>query len=344
MAVLGFILGGHWLWLGFVFTLAATIAGDFLFGDEKETPKYGRPQILDVILYSYLPVMAGAAVVFVCTMASGDLFGIGAAVTAFTGYDPLTARMINTGIDYVGAALGFGVLLAIVNTLIAHELTHRTSDPVGLFMGRWFFAMSGGISFEVEQVYGHHHTVGQPYDASLSLRRHSYYDFFATAPIKQIVYAWDVEKKRLAKYGKSVFSIKNHMIQSALRITVVWTIIFLLGGWLAVAVYTLAFWTSKMLLEALGFMFHHGQVRDITQPYTTRHSWNSNKRCSSVVLCNVTRHSEHHDNPDRPFYELSVVKPGAAPMLKYGAITTAFTAFIPPLFFRFFGPQILKWD
>ena len=268
--------------------------------------------------------------------------GIGAAVTAFTGYDPLTARASNSGVDFVGAALGFGVLLAIVNTLLAHELTHRTSDPVGMFMGRWFFAMSGGIPFEVEHVYGHHHTVGQPYDASLSLRRHSYYDFFATAPIKQIVYAWDVEKKRLAKYGKSVFSIKNHMIQSALRITVVWTIVFLLGGWLAVAVYTLAFWTSKMLLEALGFMFHHGQVRDVTQPYTTRHSWNSNKRCSSVVLCNVTRHSEHHDNPDRPFYELSVVKPGEAPMLKYGAITTAFMAFIPPLFFRFFGPQILR--
>lgn len=344
VTVTGFLLGGPWLWLGIGVMVPALIAGDFLLGDEKETPTYSYPWILNLILYSYLPVMIGAVTLFVWTFAPGDLFGIGAATTGLTGYDILGAKAGNTLVDYTGAALGLGLLLATINTLIAHELTHRTWDRVAMFFGRWFFAMSGGVPFEVEHVYGHHTTLGQPYDASLSLRRDSYYKFFATAPLKQLTYAWKVERERLAKHGRSVFSPDNHMLRSGARIAVVWGLIGFLGGGLAVGFYTLAFWTSKMLLEALGFMFHHGQVRDVSEPDGPRHSWNSNKRCSSVVLCNVTRHSEHHEHPNRPFYELAVIKPGEAPLLKYGALTNAFMAFLPPLFFREMGAQILKWD
>jgi fatty acid desaturase len=344
VTVAGFLLGGHWLWLGIAALVPALIAGDFLLGDETETPKYSYPAILNLILYSYLPVMMGAVVLFVWTMAPGDLFGVGAAVASYTGYDALAAKAGNTLGDFTGAALGLGLMLALVNTLNAHELIHRTWDRVAMFFGHWFFAMSGGVPFEIEHVYGHHTTLGQPYDASLSLRRDSYYKFFSTATIKQLVYAWKVERERLAKKGKSVFSPANHMIHCGARIAVVWGIVWLLGGWMAVGFYTLAFWTSKMLLESLGFMFHHGQVRDVSEPDGMRHSWNSNKRLSSVVLCNVTRHSEHHEHPNRPFHELAVVKPGEAPLLKYGAITSAFMAFIPPLFFREMGRQILKWD
>jgi alkane 1-monooxygenase len=309
------------------------VAGDFLLGDEKETATYSYPWILNLILYSYLPVMIGAAVLFVWTMAPGDLFRVGGMVATVTGYDALAAKAGNTPIDYLGAAFGMGLLRATIATLIAHELIHRTWDPVAMFFGRWFSALSGGVPFEVEHVYGHHTTLGLAHDAFLSLRRFSYYDFFATAPWKQLVYAWGVEKDRLAKRGKFTFSPANRMLRSGARIAVVWGAVGLLGGWLAVGFYTAAFWTSKMLLEALGFMFHHGQVRDTDGADGPRHSWNSNTRLSSVVLCNVTRHSEHHEHPNRPFHELAVVEPGVAPVLKYGALTTAFLAFLPPLFF-----------
>ncbi len=342
--LIGFLLGGHWLWLGFVFAIVGAVGGDFLFGEHGEAPKYGYPQILNLIMYSYFPVIVGTALVFVWTMTPGDLFGIGSTVAALTGYDAVAAKAGSETIDFFGAALGLGLMFAIINTIMAHELIHRTWDPVAMFFGRWFFAMSGGIPFEVEHVYGHHHTLGQPNDASLSLRGDSYWTFYSSAPFKQITYAWGVEKKRLAKHGHSVFWIGNKMIRSTLRVGAVWTIVFVLGGWLAVGMYTIAFWMSKMMYEAIGYMFHHGQVCAAGEPDGDRHSWNCNRLMSQVVLFNVSKHSEHHRHPNRPFHELSKVKPGEAPLLKTGCVTNAFVAYFPPLFRRVTGPQILKWD
>lgn len=344
VTVFGFILGGHWLWLGFVFTIVATVGGDFLFGDHGEAPKYSYPQLLNLVLYSYFPVIVGTVVVFIWTIAPGDLFGIGGAVAALTAYDAMTAKAGNELIDFFGGALGLGLMLAIINTIMGHELIHRTWDPVAMFFGRWFFAMSGGIPFETEHVYGHHHTLGQPYDASLSLRGDSYWAFYSTAPFKQILYAWDVETKRLAKHGHGVISTGNKMIRCGLRIGAVWTVVFLLGGWLAVGMYSIAFLMSKMMYEAIGYMFHHGLVLSPGEIYGTRHSWNCNRLCSQVVLFNVSKHSEHHTHPNRPFHELSKVKTGDVPILKTGCVTNAFLAYFPPVFRWLIGPQILKWD
>ena len=344
MAVLGFILGGHWMWLGFVFAIVGGVGGDFLLGDHGDTPKYNHPQILNWIMYSYFPVIVGTILVFIWTMTPGDLLGIGGMVAGVTGYDAVAAKAGNGIFDLVGGALGLGLMFAIINTIMGHELIHRTWDPVGFFFGRWFFAMSGGIPFETEHVYGHHHTLGQPYDASLSLRGDSYWAFYKSAPFKQILYAWEVERKRLAKYEKPVISIGNHMIQSSLRMGVVWTIVFLLGGLLAVGMYTIAFWMSKMMYEAIGYMFHHGQICVAGEPYGTRHSWNCNRLMSQVILFNVNKHSEHHSHPNRPFHELSKVDPDERPVLKTGCVTNAFLAYFPPLYRAVIGPQILAWD
>jgi hypothetical protein len=134
MTVVGFMLGSHWMWLGFFFTIVGAVGGAFVFGENGESPKYTYPQLLNLIMYSYFPVIVGATLVFIWRITPGDLLGIG--------------------------ALGLGLMLVITNAIMAHELIHRTWDPVPMFFGRWFFAMLGGILFEVEHVYGHHETSG----------------------------------------------------------------------------------------------------------------------------------------------------------------------------------------
>jgi fatty acid desaturase len=342
--VLGLVLGGHWMWLGFVFAIVGAVGGDFLLGEHAETPEYKHPQILNFIMYSYFPIIVGAAVVFIWTMVPNDLFGIGAAVASITGYDALAARAGNHFFDLLGGALGLGLMFAIINVIMAHELIHRTWNPISMFFGRWFFATAGGIPFETEHVYGHHTTLGQPHDASLSLRGDSYWAFYSSAPIKQIIYAWGVEKDRLSKHSHSVYWLGNKMIRSTLRVGVVWTIVYLLGGWIAVGMYTVAFWMSKMMYEAIGYQFHHGQVCAPGEPDGDRHSWNCNRLMSQVVLFNVSKHSEHHKHPNRPFHELAKVKPGHSPILKTGCVTNAFLAYFPPIFRRVMGPQVLQWD
>ena len=340
----GYLLGGHWMWFGFFFVIAVAIAGDFLLGEHGEAPEYGHPQLLTLILYSYFPGIIAVILVFLWTLTSGDLLGIGGAVMALTGYDVFAARASATLVDHVGGALALGLMFAIINTIMAHELIHRTWNPISMFFGRWFFAMCGGIPFETEHVYGHHITLGQPHDASLSLRSDSYWKFYSSAPFKQIAYALNVEKERLAKHGHSQFWIGNKMLRSTLRVIAVWTAVWFIGGWYAVGIYTVAFWISKMMYEAIGYQFHHGQVCAPGEPDGDRHSWNCNRLMSQVILFNVSKHSEHHSHPNRPFHELAKIKPGVAPTLRTGCVTNAFLAFFTPVFRRVMGPQILQWD
>ena len=127
VAALGCILGGHWMWLGFVFVILGGLAGDYLLGDHGDAPKYSYAGILTLSMYSYLPVIIAAAVIFIWTMLPGDLFGIGAAVFSMTGYDAIGAKAGNQFVDLLGGALCLGSMFAITNVIMAHELIHRTA-------------------------------------------------------------------------------------------------------------------------------------------------------------------------------------------------------------------------
>ncbi|HIF09289.1 MAG TPA: hypothetical protein EYQ81_05200 [Sneathiellales bacterium] len=107
-------MGGHWLWLGIGAMVPLLITGDFLLGDETKTPSYSHPFILNLILYSYLPVMIVTAFLFVWSMTPGDLLGYGALVVGATGYDVLAAKAGSTLFDYTGAALGMGVTYGVI--------------------------------------------------------------------------------------------------------------------------------------------------------------------------------------------------------------------------------------
>ena len=75
--VLGMLLGDHWLWLGFSLVIIGGVLGDFLLGDHGEVVTYKYPTVLNVVMYSYLPSMIVAMVVFLWMVAPGDLLSIG---------------------------------------------------------------------------------------------------------------------------------------------------------------------------------------------------------------------------------------------------------------------------
>ena len=85
---------------------------------------------------------------------------------------------------------------------------------------------------------------------------------------------------------------------------------------------------AKFILEAVNYMEHYGLARKEEQPIGPEHSWNSNKRMSTIVLFSLTRHSAHHEKPKIKFWKLDPYK--NAPQMPYGYLTTLIICLIPP--------------
>ena len=53
----GILLGGAWMWLGFVVIYGVMILGDESLGDYYEEPAYRHPRLLNSLLYFALPAL-----------------------------------------------------------------------------------------------------------------------------------------------------------------------------------------------------------------------------------------------------------------------------------------------
>ena len=49
--VLGMLLGGHWLWLGFLAFIIGSILGDLILGEHGEAPEFKFPFMLNLIMF-----------------------------------------------------------------------------------------------------------------------------------------------------------------------------------------------------------------------------------------------------------------------------------------------------
>ncbi|NQV21084.1 MAG: alkane 1-monooxygenase, partial [Rhodospirillales bacterium] len=210
----GFLLGGHWMWLGIGVAMVVWVGGDLISGDDLSEPEYHHLAVNDLMLHLVLPVLALGLFTYIWAASENDLFGLGAFIQSATGYDALNAREANTLLDYFGASLGIGLNLAMQGVIVGHELTGRTWDPKAMFTGRWLFALSCGMNFATEHVYGHHHTIATPEDPSTALRGDNFYKYTTLRTWQQWAHGWGIEKARLAKSGKSVFNWHNQLLRA----------------------------------------------------------------------------------------------------------------------------------
>ena len=115
----------------------------------------------------------------------------------------------------------------------------------------------------------------------------------------------NLEAARLNRRNQNVFSIHNRMLVGYLRCTTITVLAFMFGGIFGLFAFLLCAFSAKLLLEAINYIEHYGLVNvKREKPVGMRHSWNSNHLLSSVYLCNVTRHSDHHRSTALNFWEL----------------------------------------
>ena len=342
LACVGILLGGFYISLGLVAILLVYVLGDAFAGDDITTPEFKTPGILTVQLWMALPLLFLIVFTGIWSVSPGDALGYGHFISEMTGFDVISLRDNTPVIHKLSTLIIVGLMIGMVGTITAHELTHRTWDPVSMFTGRWLLAFSFDTIFSIEHVYGHHRYVSTINDPATAPRGRNVYTHIIASTIKGNISAWDLEKARLAKFGKGALSLGNGVIRGHLMSIFLVVLAYLIGGLEGAVFFVIAAIFGKSLLEIVNFMEHYGMVRNPNVPVQPRHSWNTNKRISSWGMFNLTRHSHHHADGNVPYQDL---RPYAdAPMMINGYLTTILVTLVPPLWNYLMVPKVLAWD
>jgi fatty acid desaturase len=343
LAATAMYLGSDWIIYGLVVIFGGYIVLDAILGDDTTTPEYKHPTILTFQLWMALPLLSLIVFSFIWQVSPGDILGVGEFLTSFTGYDVLAAKAESSVLSTVCAVIITGLMIGLVGTITAHELTHRTWDPISMMIGRWLLAFSFDVAFAVEHVYGHHRYVSTTKDPATAPRGRNVYFHILSSTLKGNLSALELEADRLRKTGHHPISIFNSVLRGYLMSAFIVALAFLAGGVETMLLFIAAGLVGKALLEIVNYMEHYGMVRNPdTTPVQPRHSWNTNKRFSSWTMFNLTRHSHHHAHGDVPYQELRPYP--EAPMMINGYLTTIVVALIPPLWHKLMTPKVLEWD
>ena len=341
-SAMAILAGGRLITAGLLVVLALYMVGDAVCGDDTSTPSFRHPGLLTAQLWLALPLLSLIVLASLWSVSPGDPLAIGAWLEHLTGRDVIGARDATTIGHHLSGAILTGLMIGMVGTIPAHELTHRTWDPISMRIGRWLLAFSFDTSFAIEHVYGHHRYVSTAEDPATAPRGRNVYFHIVASTLKGNVSAWVIEARRLGKRRLGLLSWHNAVIRGHLMSAVLVALAYALGGWKAAAYFTgCALW-GKALLEIVNYMEHYGMIRDPAAPVQPRHSWNTNRAISSWSLFNLTRHSHHHAQGEVPYQDLRPLPD--APMMINGYLTTIVVAMIPPLWHALMKPKVLAWD
>jgi Fatty acid desaturase len=339
------VKGGWWMWAPLGLTLVFFVAADHLLPrDVSGPPKVQITALLNLPLYLMLPMLAILNFTVLWMFGSGDYLGYGAWVQENLGLDLFAGREATTSwMQWAGCILCAGLMNAVGGTVTGHELTHRTGHPFDLFMGRWMLAFTCDTSFAIEHVYGHHVQVATNADPATARRGESFYRFTVRSTIMSYVHAFQVERARLKRMGKSVWNpLASPFMRGNLENITLFLAAYGMAGWPGVGFWAILTFVGKQYLEITNYFEHYGLVRVPGQPVQPRHSWNSNHWASTNVLFSLARHSHHHAEGEAPYWTLDAYP--NAPMLPNGYLSMLLIALVPPVFKKIMTPALNEWD
>ena len=200
-----------------------------------------------------------------------------------------------------------------------------------------------GLRIAVEHVYGHHKNVALPKDPASAKRGESLYGFIFRAIKNTQIDALKIESSRLKRRGYSFFSIKNRVFRGYAYSIILTAAMYLFSGLQGMIAFLCISLIAKSFLEAINYIEHYGLVRAPGSPVRSAHSWNSNHYLSSIYLCNVTRHSSHHEKSSLKYWELNPYQ--NAPKTLYGYLSTLYLVLLFPWLYRLLMKKKLAyWD
>ena len=119
--------------------------------------------------------------------------------------------------------------------------------------------------------------------------------------------------------------------------------IYLGFGLISMIAFCAAALIGVLLLETINYVEHYGLRRGLRENgkyerVRPHHSWNCNRDVGRVLLFELTRHSDHHAYPNRPYQILR--HHDDAPELPAGYPAMVVLSLLPPLWFRVMDHRI----
>jgi alkane 1-monooxygenase len=261
----------------------------------------------DVLVLAQIPLHLGAIALFVKVVpedrAAGDLTSL------------------------VGHITAMGVSCGTLAINVAHELGHRPNATYQrLAQGLLVTTLYG--QFFIDHNLGHHKNVATPEDASTARYGEVLYAFW----FRSIVGVW-----RTAWHLKPLLMAVLFTAEA----------LMLFGFWLlapeALVPFLAAAVMGVLLLETVNYIEHYGLLRQKVSAHRYEnaqpvHSWNSNHPLGRFMLFELTRHSDHHAHPHKPYPVLDHFD--EAPQMPAGYPAMMVLAALPPIWFRVMNPRL----
>ncbi len=324
--VVAFMYNGIWSWTTVLYAFVIlpfidhVMQTDSLNLTKEESEEALNSRYYNIALYGTIPVQIGFVVWFTVGVLPKEM----------------------SSIDMFAKTFSMGAMGSVLAINSAHEIGHRVGK-LNKLLSKLLLTSVLYVHFFEEHNYGHHKNVGTYDDPATARRGEWLYTFVFRSIVMGWIGAWKIERKRLNRKGGSAISFKNEvLVWQVLQIGVV-AAIYHYYGLLILGCFTLASFFSVFILEAINYIEHYGLTREKVSEYryekvTPCHSWNADNQIGRAVLFELTRHSDHHENPSKPYQVL--VSPGNTPQLPTGYPGMILLSLLPPLFFSIMHKRI----
>ena len=245
-------------------------------------------------------------------------------------------------IDKIGLMVTVGIVGGIAINA-AHELGHRRASAEKR-LSKIALAQTGYGHFFVEHNRGHHLRVATVEDPASARLGESVYHFIPRSVLGGLRSAWQLEGARLAKAGKSRWSLRNDILNAWLLSAAIFAGLVAWFGAVIIPWLLGQAIIGVCLLETVNYLEHYGLRRQRLadgryERVGQRHSWNSDTLIANVFLYHLQRHSDHHANPQKRYQTLQHCD--QAPQLPTGYGSMLVLAWCPPLWRRVMDRRVL---
>ncbi len=318
-----------WLLLPLALGYVAAPILDWLLGEDENNPpeavvlQLDRDRYYRLLTYSVVPLHYVGLI--------GVAYWAGTQDLAWWSFIGLAA--------VAGIASGLGI-----NT--GHELGHKKSK-LERSLAKIVLAVPVYGHFWIEHNRGHHRDVATSEDPASARMGESIYKFALREIPGAFQRAWDIERARLERRNKPVWSTNNQILQSLSLSAVVQLGLFIALGWKMIPFLVIHNVLAWWQLTSANYVEHYGLLRlkDQKNKYERcdpHHSWNSNHIYSNLVLFHLERHSDHHAHPLRRYQSLRHFDD--LPTLPNGYFGMYLLAYVPGLWYRVMDKRLLALE